>query len=59
MSSYGAIIMGLLGMKICSDLKDIKKFKQKYTLFKPQKINNDIEKFYLWKNVLYKYYLDK
>ena len=59
MSSYGALIMGLLGMKISSGLKDIKKFKQKYITYVPIKKNNDIEKYYLWKNVLDKHYLDK
>ena len=59
MSSYGALIMGLLGMKISSSLKDIKKFRQKYILFQPIKKNNDVDKYYQWKNVLYKYYLDK
>ena len=34
--------MGLLGMQICSNLKDIKKFKQKYILFIPIKKNNDV-----------------
>ena len=59
MSSYGATIMGLLGMKISTNLKDIKKFKQKYTLFVPVKKNNDVNCYYQWKNFLYKHYLDK
>ena len=59
MSSYGAIIMGLLGMKISENLKDIKKFKQKYTSFAPIKKNNDINIYYQWKAILYKHYLDK
>ena len=59
MSSYGALIMGLLGMKISSSLKDIKKYKQKYITFIPIKKNNDVEIYYQWKNVLHKHYLDK
>ena len=59
MSSYGAIIMGLLGMNICGNLKDINKFKQKYTSFAPIKQNNDVNSYYQWKKVLNKHYLDK
>ena len=59
MSSYGALIMGFLGMKISSSLKDIKKYKQKYIAFIPIKKNNDVKIFYQWKNVLYKHYLNK
>ena len=51
--------MGLLGMNICGNLKDINKFKQKYTSFAPIKQNNDVNSYYQWKKVLKKHYLDK
>ena len=59
MSSYGAVIMGLLGMNISSSLKDIKKFKQKYITFIPVKKNNDISIYNEWKKVLFAHYLKK
>ena len=59
MSSYGAVIMGLLGMNICSNLKDIKKFKQKYSSYIPIEKSIDIDIYYQWKNVLFQHYIKK
>ena len=59
MSSYGALVMGLLGMNITSSLRDIKKFKQKYISFTPIKKNRDIYIYKKWKNILFKHYLQK
>ena len=38
MSSYGALMMGLLGMNIITNFKDMKKLKQKYLVFPQSKI---------------------
>ena len=57
MSSYGSVIMGLLGMNICSSLKDIKKFKQKYISYSPINNSKDINFYYEWKNILFKHYI--
>ena len=59
MSSYGALIMGLLGMNISKSLKDIKKFKQKYISYTPIKKSIDIDIYYQWKNILFKHYIKK
>ena len=37
MSSYGSTVMGLLGMKIEKNLKDISKYKKKYKIYHPDK----------------------
>ena len=56
MSSYGSLIMGLLGTKIEKNLKDISKYKQKYTIYHPNK-NKIIDSYKKWKDVLNNFYL--
>ena len=56
MSSYGSLVMGLLGMKIKKNLKDISIYKQKYTSYFPKK-NKFPESYNEWKDVLKNFYL--
>ena len=57
MSSYGALMMGLLGTNIIKSLKGMNKLKQKYIVYTP--IKNDIvnESYENWKFALKKFYL--
>ena len=56
MSSYGSTVMGLLGMKIEKNLKDISKYKKKYKTYLPDK--KKFPKSYSeWKKVLKNFYL--
>ena len=56
MSSYGSLVMGLLGMKIEKNLKAIKKYKQKYVLYRPNK-NKFPDNYKKWQEVLRNFYL--
>ena len=56
MSSYGSLVMGLLGMKIKKNLKDISIYKQKYSSYFPIK-NKFPESYNEWKDVLKNFYL--
>ena len=57
MSSYGALMMGLLAMNITSNFKELKKLKQKYLVYSP--INNKqlANSYKNWKYILKKFYL--
>ncbi len=57
MSSYGALLMGLLGMKIISNFKEMKKLKQKYLVFSPDKNKNMADNYKHWQYILKKFYL--
>ena len=57
MSSYGALLMGLLGMKIISNFKEMKKLKQKYLVFSPDKNKNMSDSYKHWQYILKKFYL--
>ncbi len=57
MSSYGALLMGLLGMKIISNFKEMKKLKQKYLVFSPDKNKNMADSYKHWQYILKKFYL--
>ena len=56
MSSYGALMMGLLGMKIKKNFKEMKTLKQKYLLYTPSKNNSANKSYEKWKLVLKKFY---
>ena len=56
MSSYGSLVMGLLGMKIEKNLKEIRKYKQKYVLYRPNK-NKFPDNYKKWQEVLRNFYL--
>ena len=56
MSSYGSLLMGLLGMKIKKNFKDISKYKQKYSTYLPNK-NKFPDSYNEWKEVLKNFYL--
>ena len=56
MSSYGSLVMGLLGMKIKKNLKDISIYKQKYSTYLPNK-NKFPDSYNEWKEVLKNFYL--
>ena len=56
MSSYGSLLMGLLGMKIEKNLKDISKLKQQYTIYHPNN-NKFPDSYEKWKDVLKNFYL--
>ncbi len=56
MSSYGSAVMGLLGMKIEKNLKDISKYKKKYKIYRPDK-NKFPTNYRMWKEVLKNFYL--
>ena len=56
MSSYGSLLMGLLGMKIKKNFKDISKHKQKYSTYLPNK-NKFPDSYNEWKEVLKNFYL--
>ncbi len=56
MSSYGSALMGLLGMKIEKNLKDISKYKKKYKIYLPDK-KNFPKSYSEWKKVLKNFYL--
>jgi len=56
MSSYGALMMGLLGMNIKKNFKEIKKLKQKYFIFTPSKDKEANQSYENWKLVLKKFY---
>ena len=57
MSSYGALMMGLLGMNIKKNFKEIKKLKQKYFIYVPSKDMEANQSYENWKFVLKKFYL--
>ena len=59
MSAYGSLLMGLLGMKLISNTKDLGKYKIKYTQYRPIKNNNDIRVYRKWKQILINYYINK
>ena len=56
MSSYGSLLMGLLGMKIKKNFKDISKHKKKYSTYLPNK-NKFPDSYNEWKEVLKNFYL--
>ena len=56
MSSYGSLVMGILGMKIKKNLKDISIYKQKYSAYLPNK-NKFPDSYKEWKEVLKNFYL--
>ena len=57
MSSYGALMMGLLGMNIISNFKEMKKLKQKYLVFSPDKNKKMSDSYKHWQYILKKFYL--
>ena len=57
MSSYGALMMGLLGMNIISNFNEMKKLKQKYFVFYPDKNKKLIYSYEHWQYILKKFYL--
>ena len=57
MSSYGALMMGLLGMNIITNFKDMKKLKQKYLVFSPVKNKKMADSYKNWKYILKKFYI--
>ena len=57
MSSYGALMMGLLGMNIISNFNEMKKLKQKYLVFSPDKNKKVINSYEHWQYILKKFYL--
>ena len=57
MSSYGALMMGLLGMSIIRNFEDMKKLKKKYKVYKPSKKNNHYKSYEDWIYVLKKFYI--
>ena len=57
MSSYGALMMGLLGMNIKKNLKEIKNLQQKYFTYTPLKDKEANRSYENWKLVLKKFYL--
>ena len=57
MSSYGALMMGLLGMNIISNFNEMKKLKQKYLVFSPDKNKKVIDSYEHWQYILKKFYL--
>jgi len=56
MSSYGALMMGLLGMKIKKSIKEMKTLRQKYLVYAPSKNNSANKSYENWKLVLKKFY---
>ena len=58
MSAYGSLLMGLLGMKLISNTKDLGRYKIKYTQYRPIKNNNDIRVYKKWKQILINYYIN-
>ena len=58
MSAYGSLLMGLLGMKLISNTKDLRRYKIKYTQFRPIKNSNDIRVYNKWKQILINYYIN-
>ncbi len=57
MSSYGALMMGLLGMRIINNLTDMKKLKQKYLVYSPVKNKKMADSYKQWQYILKKFYL--
>ena len=57
MSSYGALIMGLLGMNIINNFKEMKKLKQKYLVYSPVKNKKMADSYKQWQYILKKFYL--
>ena len=57
MSSYGALMMGLLGMNIISNFKEMKKLKQKYLVYSPIKNKKIADSYKHWQYILKKFYL--
>ena len=57
MSSYGALMMGLLGMNIKKNFKEIKNLQQKYFTYTPSKDKEANKSYENWKLILKKYYL--
>ena len=51
MSSYGALMMGLLGINIVNNFNDMKKLKQKYLVYSPVKNNITNESYQHWQYV--------
>ena len=58
MSAFGSLLMGLLGMKVISNIKDLKKYKKKYIEYRPSKKNNDIKIYKKWKEILINHYIN-
>ncbi len=58
MSAYGALLMGLIGMKLINNPKDLKKYNNKYIQYRPIKNNNDIKIYKKWKQILIKHYIN-
>ena len=56
MSSYGALMMGLLGMKLKKSFKEMKTLRQKYLVYAPSKNNSANKSYENWKLVLKKFY---
>ena len=57
MSAYGTLLMGLIGMKLVNNPKDLKKYKKKYIEYIPIKKNDDIKIYKKWKKILINYYV--
>ena len=50
-------MMGLLGMNIITNFKELKKLKQKYQVFSPVKNKKMADSYKNWKYILKKFYL--
>ena len=57
MSSYGALMMGLLGMNIISNFKEMKNLKEKYLFYSPIKNKKMADSYKNWQYILKKFYL--
>ncbi|MDC0226547.1 FGGY family carbohydrate kinase [Alphaproteobacteria bacterium] len=58
MSAYGALLMGLIGMKLVNNIKDLKNYKKEYIQYIPIKKNDDIKIYRKWKEILIKHYIN-
>ena len=57
MSAHGTLLMGLMGMKLVINPKDLKKYIKEYIQYTPIKKNDDIKIYKKWKKILINYYV--
>ncbi len=58
MSAYGSLLMGLIGMKLVNNTKDLQKYRKEYIQYRPIKKNDDIKNYKKWKEILIKFYVN-